>query len=238
MKNKILAVVLTLSIAGIMTIPVFADNNATPGGMRNAIRNEKTQVRNEVRQEKQGLLQNIQNLKLMFGRLFNATVTVISGNTLSVTANGKSYTILTDVTTIFRRHFWGKSSLSEIMVNDKLNIWGKYTDDTKTIIQAHMIRDISVMKRFGAFLGTISTVNGSVITLNTVNRGTQTVTYDSNTKCVQRNMQSMNCTDIKVGQRIRVKGMWDETNKTITEVSQIKDFSVPVQPSVTSSPTP
>lgn len=237
MKNKILTVAIILIVAGSMSITVFAENDATPGGLRNAIRNDRSQFRNEVRQERHGLIQNIQNLKLMFGRLFNATVTGISGSTITVTDNGKIYTVLTDSSTIFRRHFWGKSSLSEIKMNDKVNVWGKYTDSTKTSIQAHMIRDLSIMKRFGVFFGTINTVNGSTITLNTLNRGAQTVSYDSNTKCVQRNMQPMNCTDIQAGQKIRVRGMWDAVNKTISEVSQIKNFSVPIHPSVTSSPT-
>jgi len=39
--------------------------------------------------------------------------------------------------------------------------------------------------------------------------------------------------DIEVGHRVRVKGIWDLTNKTISEVTQIKDFSIPIQPSPT-----
>jgi hypothetical protein len=39
--------------------------------------------------------------------------------------------------------------------------------------------------------------------------------------------------DIQIGHRIRVKGIWDITNKTISEVTQIKDFSIPAKPSPT-----
>lgn len=240
MKNQLLGTILTLLLVGTITVPVLAEDNATTGALRKNIRSDRVQVRGEekqLKQDKKDLFQDLKNLKLMFGRLLNATVTNISGNSLTVTNNSKTYTILTDATTIFRRHFWGKSSLSEISVNDKINVWGKYTDDTKTSIQAHMIRDLSIMKRSGTFFGTVGSMNSPTIVLNTVNRGAQTVTIDSGTKCVERNMQTMNCFDIQVGQKIRVKGMWDQVNKAITEVTQIKDFTVPVKVTPTPKPT-
>lgn len=241
MKNQLLGTMLALLLVGIIiTIPAFAEDNATNGALRKNIKNERGEIREDkkqLNQDKKDLSQDLKNLKLMFARLFNATVTGMNSTSLTVTDNNKTFTILTDATTIFRRHFWGKSSLSEISVNDKVNVWGKYTDDTKTSVQAHMIRDLSIMKRSGTFFGTVNGINGSTITLNTVNRGIQTVTFDSNTKCTQRNAQTMNCTDIQIGQRIRVKGMWDQVNKTITEVPQIKDFSVPVNLTPTPKPT-
>jgi len=37
-----------------------------------------------------------------------------------------------------------------------------------------------------------------------------------------------------------VKGMWDKTNNTITEVTHVKDYSLPPKPTITptSVPTP
>ncbi len=249
MSTKLIAIFLTIFAVGIVVIPVFADNEASKGGLGvfwNDIRNGKQHIRNEIRQnnqnnkeENKGLFQQLKNLRLMFGRLFNATVTGISGTSLTVSDNGKTYTILTDSSTIFRRHFWGKSSISDISVNDHVNVWGKYTDDTKTTIQAHMIRDLSILKRFGVFFGKVTAVNGLTLTLDTVRWGTESATFDSNTKCVQRNEQTMDCSDIKTGERIRVKGTWDEVNKTITGITEIKDFSVPViSPTPTVTPAP
>jgi len=40
-----------------------------------------------------------------------------------------------------------------------------------------------------------------------------------------------------VGHRIRVKGLWNNKNSTVTEVSHVKDFDLPVRPIGTVAPT-
>lgn len=232
MNKRLLAVSLALSIA-IATLPVFAEDNLsiTPPGrgrrLLNNIRNDRKDLNQDVKQANKG----------KGARLLGAIVTGVNGSTLTVTMNGKTYTINTDSSTVFRRHFWGKSSLSEISVNDQVNVWGKWSDDAKTTIQAKMVRDLSIMKRFGTFVGTISNLSGSAFTLNTVHRGVQAVTLNGSTKCVDRKMQVINCTtDLKNDHRVRVKGMWDKKNNTITEVTQVKDYSLPPVPTTTPKP--
>lgn len=160
-----------------------------------------------------------------------------SGLVLTVDKDGQTYTINTDSNTQLRRRFWGKSTLDEIQVGDLLNINGKWTNDNKTTIQATLIRDLSIQKRWGVFIGNLSGLNGNVFTLNTINRGNQTVTLDSNTKLSNRRGQTISQSDLQNGHRIRVKGMWDRNANTITEVSQLKNFSLPTKISPTPSPT-
>jgi hypothetical protein len=63
------------------------------------------------------------------------------------------------------------------------------------------------------------------------------VTVSSSTKFVDRRGKTIAQTDVAVSHRIRVKGMWDNTNSTITEVTQVKDYSLPVKPAGTPTPT-
>ena len=114
-----------------------------------------------------------------------------------------------------------------IQPGDTVNVHGKWTDDTCTSFNASVILDMSIQKRFGAFVGTVSSVTASGWTMDTVNRGVQTVTVSSLTKLVNRKNESISQFAIKVGDRVRVKGLWDKANSTITEVAHVKDYSLP-----------
>ena len=52
--------------------------------------------------------------------------------------------------------------------------------------------------------------------------------YFGTAKFVERKETSITLSDLKIGDRVRVKGVWDKTLNKITEVTQIKDFSIPV----------
>lgn len=176
----------------------------------------------------------IGKIKLAIGKrgwIEKGEVTVISGSTLTVTKEGVTYTVNTDDKTIFRRRFGGKSSFDEISVNDTVNVLGKWQNEEKTQILATHIRDLSIQKRHVTFFGTVRTETATTLILTTVNRGEQTVTISALTKLVNRKMEEIKMSDIQIGHRIRVKGIWDLTNKQVSEVTQIKDFSIPVKPS-------
>ena len=170
------------------------------------------------------------------GWIEKGIVTVKSDSSLTVTKEGNTYTVNTDVNTRYRRRFGGESKLSEISVNDTVNILGKWQNEEKTQILATHIRDLSIQKRHATFFGTVKTKTDITLVLTTVNRGEQTVTIISSTKLVNRKMEEITMSDIQIGHRIRVKGIWDLTSKTVTETIQIKDFSIPIQPSPTATP--
>lgn len=158
----------------------------------------------------------------------SGTITAISGTMLTVKdKDGKSVTVLTDSKTQFRRRFWGKSSLSEMSVGDTVNVIGQWTDDAKTTIQARLVRDISIQKRFGVFFGTVQSVSSSGFVMKTEKRGTMTVSVSKSTKFMNRKEQAIVQADIVVGHKVRAKGLWDGKLHTLTEVVQIKDFSLP-----------
>ncbi len=196
--------------------------------------NAQKPTKGELKTEKKETINAKGLFKNKGTKLIGAQVTVVSSNTITASKDGNTYTINTDTTTRFRRRFWGKSAISEISVGDNINVWGKWADDAKTTITAIMIRDLSIMKRMGAFIGSVKSKDTTSFILTTVNRGDQTVYFDSNTKFIGRNEVSLAYSDINIGDRIRVKGLWDKTLSKITEVTQVKDYSLPMK----ATPTP
>lgn len=180
-------------------------------------------------------------IKLAVGKrgwIEKGEVTAISGSTLIVTKEGVAYTVNTDDKTNFKRKFEGKGTLSEISLNDTVNILGKWQNEEKTQILATHIRDLSIQKRHATFFGIVKTKTDTTLVLTTVNRGEQTVTISSSTKLVNRKMEDITMSDIQIGNRVRVKGIWDLTSKTVTETTQIKDFSLPAQTGIPVQPSP
>lgn len=232
-----------ITFALILITPVSAEElTVTPVNnnrfkIKNELRKEIKELREENKEQKKNLIDNlkdkVQDFKDTLAKIINGEITANSGNTLTVNKDGKSYTINVNSNTLLKRHFWGNATMPEMSVGNKVNVWGKYANDAKTVIDARMIRNTSIMKRFGAFIGTVTSIDGNNFVINTVQRGVQTVTISPDTKLVNRKEQTITQSDIKVGHKIRVKGMWDQANKIITQVGHLKDFSLPAIPSQT-----
>jgi hypothetical protein len=139
-------------------------------------------------------------------------------------------TVMIDGNTVLRRRYWGKSSVDEFQVGDTLSIYGKWTDDGKTTVMGRLIRDWSIQKRNGVFFGKVSSVTDKGWVIET-KRGNQTVT--SGGPSTNRRGDVIGKSDVLIGHRIRVKGLWDRTLNTITEVSGVKDYSLPLRTTAT-----
>lgn len=205
---------------------------ALPRPLKEEVREAKQAVNEDIDERlstKPGLLQRIVG-KLTRAAIINGTVSAKNGTTLTVTKSSKTYTVQTDGKTQFRRRFWGKGALDEIQVGHNVNVHGRWTDDSQTTIQAVLVRDLSVQKRFGVFFGNVTSLSTNGWVMDTVVRGSQTVTVSSTTRFVNRRGAPIAQTDIAVGHRLRVKGLWDKEANTITEVTHVKDFSLPPIP--------
>lgn len=170
--------------------------------------------------------------------LNGSTISVINPSSLIIVRESKSYTVNIDAKTQLRRRFWGKSELSEMQVGDKVNVIGKWTDNTQTALLATLIRDLSLRKRNGVFIGTVQSVTPTTWVVKTPNRGTNTVTYSPTVKVINRKGQIIKTSDIAVGHVIRVRGLWDTNSLTITEVVAVKDYTLPPAPTVSITPVP
>lgn len=168
--------------------------------------------------------------------LENVKVTAKTSTSLTVDNAGTSVTVNVTEKTQLRRKFWGKSDLNEFSVGNTVNVIGKWTDDTKTALNAVMIRNESIQKRYGTFFGTVKSLTAGGFTMTTIQREDQTVTIGT-AKLINRKEETITSTDLKVGDRIRVKGLWDKSLKTVTEVKEIKNFSLPPLPSRSPKPS-
>lgn len=209
MKKIILLIVSVVALLSLSAAPALADEHG-----------------NSKAGSRPGLLQKFFNLR---GRaaIGSGTVKSIDGDTLVVTdKDGEDHTIQTDVRTKFRRKFWGGGTLSEIQVGDTLNVIGRWTDDSKTAIEPVLIRDLSIQKRFGVFFGTISSLVSDGFVMDTESRGSQAVSISSSTRIVNVKGGAVTQVNIEVGHKVRVRGLWDKTTGTISEVKEVKDFSL------------
>ena len=165
--------------------------------------------------------------------LSNVKVTTKDSSSITVDNGGVSIKVDALSNTHFRRRFWGNSNLNEISVGDSVDVIGRWTSEDKTEIKAVVIRNISIQKRFGVFFGTVKTITDTGFTLTTIQRGDETVILNT-AKLINRKGQSITSSDIQVGDLIRVRGLWDSANFTINEITEVKDFNLPMIP----SPTP
>ncbi len=221
--------VVLVSIGLTLATPAFA---LSLPQVRQEVKEVKQNLREESREKistKPGMLQRAQNL-LGKAAIASGQVTAKSGTALTVVSDGKTSTVNTDANTQFRFRFWGKGNLDAIAVGHMVNVIGKWQDDAHTSILARQVRDLSLQKRFGVFVGEVKSLlsNGWVMSTVSAKRADQTVTVSASTKFVNRKEQSISQSDITVGQKVRVKGLWDSEANTVTEVTQVKDFSLPV----------
>jgi len=199
------------------------------------------QIRKEMKEEKKDLIKEIRNQikekvkALRFDTQLTGKITEIGGNYIKVSDNkdGKTYQVNITEKTQLRRHFGRKSSLSEFSVGDEVNVIGRYTDETKLTIEAALIRNKSIQKRWGVFFGEVLSKEGNVLMIKTLNRGEIKVYVGDSTKIINRREESVSLNNIEVGHRVRVKGVWDRMLSEIRETNEIKDFSLPPTPAKT-----
>lgn len=155
----------------------------------------------------------------------DAKITEINDTSLSISKGNKTYSVTLLPTTKLRRHYWGKSTTKEMSVGDSVNVWGKFIDSAETTIDGRIVRDTSIMKRHGVFVGTIKSKDTSTFVLTSKVRGDQTVVIDANTKVTDKKNETITLSDVKVDDRVRVDGIWDKTLSKITQ-ADVKDYSV------------
>ncbi|MCX7881086.1 MAG: DUF5666 domain-containing protein [Patescibacteria group bacterium] len=201
---------------------------------------ERNKIRNEIREKNKGLLDQIKNQikeklqNLKFSARIEGKITSLSNNLINIQDdNGKNYIVNITEKTQLRRRFWGKAELSEFAVGNRVKVIGRYTNEEKTIIEAVLIRNLSIQRRWGVFFGQVVTISENYLTLKTVNRGDLIVYLTNETRLKNRKGGTIKWSEIQIGHKIRVKGVWDRDLKEIRETEEVKDFSLPFLPTIT-----
>ncbi len=204
----------------ILTLAIVAFVTVTSSHV-NATDENKKAVKTEIK----NIHENIKAKLNSATHLTNGEVTAKTDSSLTVSSNGKSTTVNVGSNTKIIRHFWGTSTLGEISVGNKINVWGTWHDDSKTLIDATIIRDLSIMKRKAVVIGTVSSKTTTSLVITSKEKGNQTIFLTGTIKVTNIAEKAISLSDIVNGDRIRVKGTWDKSIKTITDVTEIKDFS-------------
>lgn len=174
-----------------------------------------------------GTIKNTVQKKLKLPARIAGELTAITGSQLRLTADdGKKYQINISSQTHFRRKYWGTPKLSEFSVGDKVKVLGRLAVNSSDTINAAIIRNLSIEKRWGAYFGEVTKKNEANFIIKTEKRGELMVEFTAKTKFVYRDNKTINYKDIKTGDRVRIKGIWDGKLNKITEVDQVKDFSL------------
>lgn len=217
------------------TIEQKKEASLSPKEIRKEIRE---QVRKKIREENQNLIDKIKNLvkkNLRYDARVKGKITSIEDSILTVLGeDGKNYKVNIISETRLIRRFGGESRLDEFSIGNEVNVFGKFIDENQTTIDAKLIRNISIQKRWGVFFGKVTVKNSDNFIIKTIERGEQTVYLGVKTKFLNHKKEVINYNDLQIGNRVRVKGIWDRSLNKITEVEEVRVFPIP--PTITLSP--
>lgn len=149
----------------------------------------------------------------------------VSTTSIKVYIFGYTYTIDVEKAKIIRR-FRSNSDLAEFSPGDIINVFGYLDKDNNYLVHAEIVRNMSVQRKDAAFKGTIESITPpDTFVMKTKERGSQTVIVSANTKiiiageevvcitapCPPLPPRTGSFSDLKVGQKVRVRGIWDRT---------------------------
>jgi hypothetical protein len=160
------------------------------------------------------------------------TVTAVSGTTITVTdAKGTVYTIDASAAKI-DPGMKGTSGLTvaNILVGDKVVVTGPVTGTSEI---AKTINDRSMAGR-NIFMGKVTAVNGSVLTIDSMAGKTKTTySVDASAATLLKGMgagTAIAITDIKVGDRVFAIGTLSGTTVSATSVRDLSQFKIVKKP--------
>lgn len=249
MKNLIISL-LVLSTVSVLAPPVSArlslgdelretvrerikETDSEGSGPAKVKMEVRENIREKVMEKNENLIDRIKNFvkkKVRFNARITGEITSVGSNALTVSGDdGKTYVLNINSTTKLVRRFGGQSTIDEFKVGNKVNAFGEFTNTDETTVNVRLVRNLSIQKKWGVFFGTVKSKGDASFTLESSNRGTQTV-YVEGAQLKNREEKEVGYSDITVDDRVRVKGMWDRSSNEITDVDEVKDFSIPAQP--------
>lgn len=259
MKKITLSLIIVLSLFTIFTPVLKADDDNFGRKIKNTIQETveegqeaslspkeiraevRENVREEVQERKEGLMDKVKNFvkkNLRFSARIMGTIASISTDLMTVTGdNGKTYTINITEDTKLMRKFGGEAELTEFAVGNEVNVFGKFTDESQLTIDARLIRNLSIQKRWGVFFGEVTSMGADSFVIKTIQRGDLTVDYDEETEFENHKKESINPEDLEVGMRVRVKGVWDMSLDKIVDTDEVRVFPKSNKPSDSPEPT-
>ncbi len=152
-----------------------------------------------------------------------AEIIGLDEGSVQVLSDDALYTVkLGGVFGIYSR-WWSQLSTQELATGNVLQIFGKQVSEE--VIEAKLMRNVSLQKRLMAMLGVVTKVDydNQIIYLDSKMHGLVEVAVLPETLIIDPKAKTA-WSDIKLGQRLVAKGLWDKANNRLTEVSKIVVF--------------
>lgn len=191
---------------------------------------ERAQLKAENRMEKKSeAIDKIRDKAMKKGmkQVLTGEINAIATNSMTVIHGDKSVTVYVGSDTKLVRKFGGTATLSEFAVGNKVQVAGNWTDESKSAISATTIRDVSIQKLRGMFVGKVLTKGDTSFTIEPLSRKTQTAMLSTAVKYSNRRKETITYANVQVGDQVKVSGVWDRSNNKIMEVTEVRDLSIP-----------
>lgn len=132
-------------------------------------------------------------------------------------------TLVTEKTKIVRKYM-GRADFSELAVGDKLMVTGKLQADGS--IKAQLVKDDSIHKTFNAQKGEVLAIDATAQTFNmkvTTKKATKEykIFVTSNTKFAKWGVEKPTFADLKIGDKVNVRGVIRQVANEITADSVV-----------------
>ncbi len=226
--------------------------------VRDDLRDKMKEVRDEFKQKRDELMHKLVRRELTLrGELTAMSSTSLTVKVSSVrpdfhqqwssvsssTFPGKDtlVTVKVDNKTKVVRRFNGKSSLDELTVGDTMQIVGRLNDDGT--VSARVVKDDSIQMTHRVHHGTIASLDAAAksfsMTLMSSSSVAFTVHTDSNTKFMVPGVTSTSFANLKVSDKVWVRGIVNTRTKVIdANVVKVKLPEILPVPAPTPTPTP
>jgi len=165
---------------------------------------------------------NFGNAKIVKGNLVS-----VSEDVLTVNKDNEQFNIEVDDQSKVLSKYYSKIDHRDLKNGDQISIWGKWVDEAKTVVQAKLIRDLSREVRKGVVNGIFTRISDTQFFIAKANGKKFTITFDGNTKIMNRKGNTILYSDIKNNDHLAVTGLVDHTNLTVVNTSKVRDLSLP-----------
>ena len=118
-----------------------------------------------------------------------------------------------------------RSSMADVSVNDVISFQGSLTSGSPLTVQAKVLKNWSVQKKRVNYFGPITSIDSGTQTFvfNSEEKGSVIVKTSAETKYKKTGTSTDSFASLKVGDIVRVKGSYDNSNNTL-DANEVKVF--------------
>jgi len=156
-----------------------------------------------------------------------AKVSEVANDYLRLAIFGVNYKVILPEAKLVRQN-WANSEIDDFSVGDIINVFGYLDENDNFLVHGKTVRNLSIQKQHAVFKGVVGTITPpDTFVLQTLEKGNQTVVVTNDTKiikneplvciqvigadCPSSTSTAATFSDIKTGEAVIVRGIWDQT---------------------------